>query len=358
MWHGLDTVHGHWVGRKLLHHSTARKINISALPPWPWARKGDDRPWKGLNQPRKGLIFQEGFHHDFLWKFGAQAPVCEAPFGFSKNSFWGVPTNRSERGQNTDFLYVWPISDLFCGHPQNLFLAYFWATLILGAVPGSARHNSRIPLDSFSDSAFCLTASWLGYVPLAFSVPVCWTKFPKIRISQKCLSKSAFQVSHWYRPLFSSQGPTLHTVGTLWKALFWIPRGWQHAFCEVPLVHKNGCNKLKWHAQGTGLKGTFRWKARLRINEKKTQNSKWSFRNGSRNLPETRPENYCACLAGRKVFASNFTRFSHQRFQISYQISEENFIAHRSAERGVVLIRGCFQNSWFSWFLKMKNFCY
>ena len=43
---------------------------------------------------------------------------------------------------------------------------------------------------------------------------------------------------------------------------------------------------------------------------------------------EIRPEVFGAFLAGRKVVPQNLTRYSHQRFQISKQISPKNFTTH------------------------------
>ena len=40
-------------------------------------KRPPDRPEKGSNQARKGPIFPKGFLPNFLWKFGASAPVCE-----------------------------------------------------------------------------------------------------------------------------------------------------------------------------------------------------------------------------------------------------------------------------------------
>ena len=57
---------------------------------WPWGVEelvpvGPDRPWKSPNQPRRGPIFQNQFPPDILWRFGAQAPVCEPPFRMSQS---------------------------------------------------------------------------------------------------------------------------------------------------------------------------------------------------------------------------------------------------------------------------------
>ena len=61
MWHGLDTVHGHWIGRKLLHHSTARKINILVGGKkkrknnlWPLISQRDARRKARITVPKPG----------------------------------------------------------------------------------------------------------------------------------------------------------------------------------------------------------------------------------------------------------------------------------------------------------------